>query len=568
MKVVIIGANACGAKTACRLKRLKPDWEVILIDKEEEISYGACGIPYYISGEIPDENALRETSFRTVRDKNFFENAKGIKVLTKTLAEKIDRKNKKVYVKNLETGKQEEISYDKLVIATGSIPKILPIPGVELEGVYTISNLESAIKIKKKIAEGKIEKAIIIGAGFIGLEMAEAFGDLWGIPVVILEYFSQVMPKILPKELAKIVEHHLKEKGVEVVLNARIKEIIGKNGKVCGVKMEDGKVYEGDLVLLAVGVKPNSELAKKAGLLVSPITEGIIVNERMQTSDPDIYAGGDCVEIRHLITGKKVVMPMGSLANRQGRVIANNIAGEFDTFPGTVGAFILKCFDLAIGGCGLTLETAKSEGFSDVFQALNNQSERSHFYPGAEYAFYSLTYEKQTGKVLGFHAVGPFTDGTLARVHAISSILPFKPTIKDLIKLELAYAPPFNSALDPIHDTAHTAENQMNGRYKVIELEDFLKLLNSQNKDWLFIDVRHPKESAHLVEKYENYISIRYEEFRQKAGDLPMDKKIVILCSTSRRSYEIARYLLSKGYKEVFVLNGGLNFYLRWGLKF
>ncbi len=568
MRVLVIGANACGAKTACRLKRLKPDWEVVLIDRDEEISYGACGIPYFISGDVPEETALRETSFHTVRDKAFFENAKGLVVLTRTLAQEIDRKNKVVKVKKLDTGEEETLSYDKLVIATGASTKVLPIPGKDLEGVYTISGLKAAVEIKQKIARGEVEKPLIIGAGFIGLEMTEAFSDLWGLPVTLLEYFPQVMPRILPLELAKIVENHLRERGVELILNARIKEILGKDGKVCGVKMEDGKVYEADLVLMATGIKPNSELAKKAGLLVSPLTGGIVVNERMQTSDPDIYAGGDCVEVRHLITGKKVLMPMGSLANRQGRVIANNLAGEFDTFPGTVGAFILKCFDLAIGGCGLTPEVAKFEGFSDVGHALNNQSERSHFYPGAEYAFYSLTYEKTTGRVLGFHAVGPFTDGTLARVHAISSILPFKPTVKDLIQLELAYAPPFNSALDPIHDTAHVAENQMEGRYKVLALEEFLKILESGDAEWMFVDVRHPKESEHLVKKYANYISIRYEEFRGRVNELPKNKKIVLLCSTSRRSYEIARFLSSKGFEHVFVLNGGLNYYRKWGLEF
>jgi len=567
MRVLVIGANACGAKTACRLKRLKPDWEVVLIDKDEEISYGACGIPYFISGDVPEETALRETSFHTVRDKDFFENAKGLTVLTKTLAQEIDRKNKVVKIKRLDTGEEEALSYDKLVIATGASPKVLPIPGRELEGVYTISGLKAAVEIKQKIARGEVEKPLIIGAGFIGLEMTEAFSDLWGLPVTLLEYFPQVMPRILPPELARIVENHLRERGVELVLNARIKEILGKDGKVCGVKMEDGKVYEADLVLMATGIVPNTELAKKAGLLVSPITGGIVVNERMQTSDPDIYAGGDCVEVRHLITGKRVLMPMGSLANRQGRVIANNLAGEPDTFPGTVGAFILKCFELAIGGCGITPEVAELEGF-DTGHALNNQAERSHFYPGAEYAFYSLTYEKSNGRVLGFHAVGPFTDGTLARLHAISSILPLKPMVKDLIQLELAYAPPFNSALDPIHDTAHVAENQMKGLYQVLSLEEFLKILDSGDPDWIFVDVRHPKESEHLVKKYANYLSIRYEEFRNRWEELPRDKKIALLCSTSRRSYEIARFLKSKGFRDVFVLNGGLNYFLKWGLEF
>jgi len=386
MQVVVIGANACGAKAACRVKRLNPKAEVILIDKDDLISYGACGIPYFVSGDIPHENALRETSFHVVRDEKFFRDAKGLTVLTKTLAEEIDSKRKTVKVRHLDTNKTEEIPYDKLVIATGSIPRTLNIPGIDLEGVYTLSNLHKAIEIKEKIARGEVEKPLVIGAGLIGLEMAEAFSDLWGLPVTLLEYFPQVLPRNLDPFTARMVEYHLREKGVKVVLNARIKEIVGKDGKVTGVKTEED-FYPADLVLVAVGVTPNSELAKKAGLLVSPLTGGIVVNERLQTSDPDIYAGGDCIEITHLITGKKVVMPMGSLANRQGRVIGTNICGGQATFKGTVGAFIMKCFDLAVGGVGLTLSQAKAEGFSASY-ALNNQTERSHFYPDAKYAYY------------------------------------------------------------------------------------------------------------------------------------------------------------------------------------
>ncbi|MFN4131479.1 MAG: FAD/NAD(P)-binding oxidoreductase, partial [Caldimicrobium sp.] len=311
MQVVVIGANACGAKAACRIKRLDPKIEVILIDKDELISYGACGIPYYVSGDVPDEEALRSTSYHVVRDVKFFQEAKGLKVLTKTLAEEIERKKKVVKVRYLESGKREEIPYDKLVIATGSLPKKLNIPGCDLEGVYTLSNLSKAIEIKEKIAKGQVERPLIIGAGLIGVEMAEAFADLWGLEVTLLEYFPHVLPRNLDPFISRMVENHLREKGIKLVLNARIKEIVGKEGRVVGVQTEQG-FYPADLVLMAVGVEPNTELAKKAGLLVSPITNGIVVNERLQTSDPDIYAGGDCIEITHLITGKKVVMPMGS----------------------------------------------------------------------------------------------------------------------------------------------------------------------------------------------------------------------------------------------------------------
>ncbi|BAU23380.1 pyridine nucleotide-disulfide oxidoreductase [Caldimicrobium thiodismutans] len=563
MQVVVIGANACGAKSACRVKRLNPKAEVILIDKDDLISYGACGIPYFVSGDVPHENALRETSYHVVRDEKFFRDAKGLKVLTKTLVEEIDRKRKTIRVRYLNTGQIEEIPYDKLIIATGSIPRTLNIPGIDLQGVYTLTSLHKAIEIKEKIARGEVEKPLVIGAGLIGLEMTEAFADLWELPVTLLEYFPQVLPRNLDAFTARMVENHLREKGVKLVLNARIKEIMGKDGKVIGVQTEN-EFYPADLVLVAGGVIPNSELAKKAGLLVSPATGGIVVNDRLQTSDPDIYAGGDCIEVTHLITGKKVVMPMGSLANRQGRVIGTNIAGGTATFKGTVGAFIMKCFDLAVGGVGLTLTQAKIEGFSASY-ALNNQTERSHFFPDAKYAYYALIFDKLTTRVLGFQAIGPFTDGTLARIHALSSILPYKPLVEDLLNLELAYAPPFNSALDPIHDTAHVADNILKGLFEPIHWEEVIKRMQEGDQNTLIIDLRHPKEAEFNVKNFSNVKHILYQKIRYHIKEIPKDKDIILICNSSRRSYEVARILKSEGYERVYVPLGGISFPRKWG---
>lgn len=563
MQVVVIGANACGAKAACRVKRLDPNSEVILIDKSKYISYGACGIPYYVSGEIPDVNALRETSFHVIRDEKFFTDAKGLTVLTKTLVEEIDRKRKTVKVKSLESGKREEIPYDKLVIATGAKPKTLEVPGIDLKGVYYISDLESAIELKERIARGEVEKPLIIGAGLIGLEMAEAFADLWGLSVTLLEFFPQVLPKNLDPYMARIVESHLREKNVKVELKVRVKEIVGKEGRVIGVQTED-RFYPADLVLIAVGVEPNSELAERAGLLVSPYTKGIVVNERLQTSDPDIFAGGDCIEITHLVSGRKVVMPMGSLASRQGRVIGTNIAGGFATFKGTVGAFVMKCFDLAIGGVGLTFAQAKEEGF-DPGYALNNQTERSHFYPGARIAFYELIFDKKTGRVLGFQGVGPMTDGTMARIHVISSLLPKRPKVEDLLELELAYAPPFNTALDPIHDTAHVADNILKGLFQPIEWEEVLRRLKEGDPSSLIFDLRHPKEAEFLLKRYPNVKHVLYQEFRYRLSEIPRDKDIILLCNSSRRAYEVARLLKGAGFERVYLPLGGVSFPRRWG---
>ena len=566
MRVVIIGAVACGTKTACRLKRLRPDAEIVLIDKDEFISYGGCGMPYYLTEDVSHIDELRRTIFYVLRDEKFFQEIKGITTLTKTLAEEIDRKKKVVKVRYLESGKMEEIPYDKLVIATGSVPKIPPIPGVNLDGVFTLSNLHDAIKIKERLVSKKVERPLVIGAGFIGLEVVEAFGESWELPVTLLEYFPQVLPRFIDPFISRIIENHLKTKGVNVVLNARIKEIVGENGKVKGVRTENG-FYPADLVLLATGVKPNTELAKKAGLFVSPNTEGIVVNERMQTSDPDIYAGGDCVEIKHLITGKGVVMPMGSLANRQGRVIATNIAGGKATFKGTVGAFILKCFDMAIGGCGLSLEIALSEGFKDATYALNIQHERAHFF-STGCSYYSLVFDKRTTKVLGFQTVGPFTDGTLARVHAISSILPSTPTIEEISSLELPYSPPFNTALDPIHVTSFIAENIIYERFKPIAWDEIIERLKKKDDKMLIIDVRNPNEVKDITQKYPNWINIPYQEARRKIKDLPRDKDLVVVCSVGARAYEAARWLINEGFKNVYVALGGIILPKSWGVEF
>ncbi len=563
-RIVVIGAVACGPKSACRAKRLMPEAEVTLIDKDDLISYGGCGIPYYISGDIPDENQLRETSFHMVRDEYFFHHAKGIDhVLTRTLATEIDRERKVVKVKHLDSGEENEIPYDNLVLATGSTPFVPPIPGRDLEGVFAISNLHKAIEIKQRLARGEVERAVIIGAGPIGLEMAEAFADLWGIETTVLEYFDQVLPRLIDPPLARMVEHHLREKGVKVVVNARIKEIRGKDGRVTEVVEERGS-YPADIVVFATGVRPNTELARKAGLLVD---RGIVVNDRLQTSDPNIYAGGDCIETTHLVTGKRVVLPLGSLANRQGRVIGDNLAGRPTRFPGVVGAFIMKCFDLAIGACGLSLSVARAEGF-DAFYALNNQTERAHYYPEAEFIFVELVADRRIRRVLGFQAVGPKTDGTLARIHAISSILPHRPTVEDLISLELAYAPPFNSALDPIHDVAHTAENILTGLLVQIDWEEALRRLREGDPNTVFVDTRHPREAEPLVKKYPGrWIHVEYDKVRGEMDKIPRDKDVILICNSSRRAYEAQRWLMAAGYERTFVPPGGLNFLRRWGVE-
>ena len=298
-RVVIVGAVALGPKAACRLKRLEPEAEVVMIDQDEYISYGGCGIPYFISGDISEVRELMSTSFHMQRTPQFFENAKDVHVRVRTRALEIDRQRKVVRVRDLGSGAEEDLSYDKLVLATGSRPNRPPVAGMDLPGVIAVSDLHSAVAVKEAISGGKVESAVIIGAGAIGCEMAEALSDLWGIETSVVEMEKQVMPGILDSSLARIVQTHLEEKGVRLCLGRRVGEI-AKTAE--GLRVVTGNEnLDAELVIVAAGVRPNSDLAGSAGLLVAP-SGAIIVNRRLQTSDPAIFAGGDCIEIPHLIT--------------------------------------------------------------------------------------------------------------------------------------------------------------------------------------------------------------------------------------------------------------------------
>ena len=307
LKVVVIGGVALGPKAACRLKRVDPDADVTLVDASKLISYGGCGIPYYISGDVSESTQLQETSFHMVRDEEFFQSCKDFKVMTETRALSIDRKAKTVLVQ-AKDGTQSTLPYDKLVLGTGSTPRRLPIPGRELGNVFTVATLDEAIRIKEQVAAGGVGSAVIVGAGFIGLEMAESFADMWGIQTTVVEVADQVMPGFLSKSMATIAQKHLEEHEVVVHTAEMVQTIEGEDGKVVRVKTNK-RTIDADLVILAVGVIPSDTLAKEAGLVCSD-RGGIIVSKTMQTSDPDIYAGGDCVVIENLVTGKPGYYPL------------------------------------------------------------------------------------------------------------------------------------------------------------------------------------------------------------------------------------------------------------------
>jgi len=567
-KILVIGGVAAGPKTACRVKRLLPDAEVVVIDQDNLISYGGCGIPYFVSGDVSDEKELRSTSFHVVRDEAFFTDAKGVTMLTRTRALAINRQAKTVKVEQLETGETNELPYDKLVLATGSRPNRLQIPGADLEGVYVVNDMHRAVAIKSDLAKGKVAKAVVIGGGAIGLEMAESLADLWGVETTVLEYMDQLLPRIVDPAFAAMLGKHLQDNNIAVYTGESATSLESDdNGRVCRV-VTPKRTIDADLVIMSVGVRPRSNLAKEAGLLVAD-QGGIVVNNRMQTSDPDIYAAGDCVEIINQISGMKNNAPMGSLANRQGRVAADNIAGIPSQFAGWVGSFIMKAFDCCIGGTGLSYSTAKALGY-DAGTAITAQSDRAHFFPTQAVIMLQMVFDKTSRKVLGLQGFGPMNDSILARINAAAGLIAKGALIEDFSNLELAYAPPFSTAVDALNATANVADNLAAGRLRAISIEDFLAWMTNPGAkpEWAALDIRHPKEAAEFVEKFGSGLwhAIPYVNVRARYKELPQNKTLIIICDAGTRSSEVQIFLDALGWKNNLVLGGGFNAIRRIGV--
>lgn len=554
--IVVIGAVALGPKAACRFKRLEPDSSVIMVDQGDIISYGGCGIPYFISDDVSDPDQLQQTSFHMLRDEKFFRDVKDVHVMTNTRAVSIDREEKTVSVRNVISGKERKLPYDKLVLATGSRAGRLSIPGADLEGVFTVSNMNEAISIKKDIAEGKVGKAVIIGAGAIGLEMAEAFADLWGIETSVVEIADQLLPGIISPPMAQMVQHHLTENEVSFYASERVEQIEGDT-RVKRV-ITDKRTLDADLVVMAVGVTPNADLARDAGLEVSP-RGGIVVNKRLQTSDLNIYAGGDCVQITNLVTGRSGYYPLGSLANRQGRVIGTNLADGDAEFEGALGSFAIKLFEISVASTGLSLDTAKKEGF-EALSAFVVQFDRAHFYPEKDLMYLELVVEKGSGRVLGIQGFGNTGDGVVARINAVAGILKYKPATADISNLELPYSPPFSSAMDILNALGNTAENILAGKNRALEAVQFVEWWQKrEDGETFFLDCRGWGNAEPFVEKHpDHWKNIPQDELRVRIKEVPRDKRIALVCNTGVRSYEAQLILNQMGIEQTYNLQGGM----------
>jgi len=552
-RIVIIGGSAAGPKAAAKARRMDEHAEVVILQKDADLSMASCGYPYYVGGYFDDRNMLLCTPAGIVRDPQFYLNAKNIKAGTNTEVTGIDRKAHEVSFKSLLTGVTGTVAFDKLVIATGATPRMPPIPGVDLKGITTLQSMKDADFLRRVRDEGTIKKAVIIGGGLIGIETCEAL-QLAGVEITVIELLPQLLT-FLDWDLAKLVENHVKTKNANVITGNGIVEFLGENGRLTGVKLANGTELPCELAVVAIGVIPNVKLAREAGLSIGA-TGGIEVNEYMQTSDPDIYAVGDCVETVHRITGKKVLAPYGDLANLQGRVAGENaVMGNTVTFPGTIQTGICKVFDYSAGSTGLSETSAKKNGYDDIVTVMNASTDKPNFM-GGELIITKLVCERSTGKILGAQCIGP---GNAAKqIAQWAMAIQAGMHVEDIVNADLPYAPPFSLAIDHFIATAHLMQNKLKGRLKGVSPMEVRKKLDEKDRPF-FIDARGPDEYEQVRLGIGETL-IPLGALRRRLGELPQDKdrEIVCYCKISLRGYEAALVLEANGWRNVKVMEGGI----------
>ena len=451
-RVLIVGSVACGPKVACRLKRLDPSASITILERGSDISYGACGMPYFISGMVDRIEALSETPVGVPRDVGFFEKVKGFEILCQREVAAIDPAEKTVRVRDTAAGAESSLAYDKLVLATGGRPVTPPIAGIEAKGVQSFHSLRDADRLDTVLAGGKVENVVLVGAGLVGIEMAEALIER-GLSVTMIEMFDWIMPALLDEEMGLLAGKHLRAKGVELAMGSAVTEFVTDgDGNLTAVKTGEGE-YPADLALVAIGVRPNNELAADAGLAIAA-NGGIVINEYCQTSDPDIYAGGDCVASPYLqpVMGKPLFTPQGSTSNKQGRVIANHIAGKVEAFPGVLGTVICRAFDFTVGRAGLSERWARDLNL-DVETALWTGPDRPHYMQGAAPLTIKLVVERKNRRLVGAQVVGP-GDGA-KRLDVAVTAMSLGATLDQIAHLDLAYAPPYAPPIDPLLTAVH-----------------------------------------------------------------------------------------------------------------
>lgn len=437
-KLIVIGGTAAGLSAASKAKRVRPDMEIEVFEKSGYISYGACGLPYFVGGMIEQPEELVSLTVDQMTHK------RGIPTHIHHEVTQIDRKQKRVTVKNLDSGEKSTHAYDKLVVATGARPIRPRIPGIEADGIYYLRTVEDGIRLKHVVRSSDKKCAAIVGGGFIGLEVAEEMA-LSGVEVHVFEQLERLLP-FLEESFSETVLKTLTVHGVTVHLGKRIEEIITESGTAVGIKAADGKTVSTDFILMSIGVVPNSELAKDAGLELG-IRGTIAVNDEMQTSDPFIWACGDCVQMKNRITGQPTYVPLGTTANKQGRIAGDNIAGAHETFKGVLGSMVTKVFDLYIATTGLSLQQAKEAGYEAVSSVIT-KGDRASYYPGSRDNRICLILDKKSGRLLGAQGIG--SESVAGRINVFATAITCGMTVAEINELDLVYAPPVAPVYDPI----------------------------------------------------------------------------------------------------------------------
>lgn len=549
-RIVIIGGVAAGPKTAARARRLAPNADITIIEKDRYISYAGCGMPFYLAGSVREFGQLFSTAYGVTRDEKYFKREKGVRILTGNEAIEIDRIKKEVAARNISTGEISRIPYDKLVIATGSSPVVPPIKGIGLKGVFRLNHPEDAKNIKENLEN--VNEAVVIGAGLIGLEAADALRER-NIFATVVELQDQILPGMLDDDLAEILTARLEEQGLEFRLGQRVLSIEDDgNGSVAAVITGQEKL-DADMVVVAVGVRPNVELAEKAGLKIGK-TGAIEVNKYLQTSDPDIYAVGDCVENLHLVSGRKVYIPMATYANRQGRVAGDNITGGNSVFRGVLGTAVMKLMGWNVGRTGLGRRQAEEQGYR-VVTGLFSGHDRTHYHPSHALVIMKVIVEEGTGRLLGAQAIGP--GEAIKRIDVAATAINFGATVEQLAEIDLGYAPPFSSPIDLAHHAANIARNKMEDIARTVSAKE-VKAKIDRGDDFLMVDVRTAPQFAAKHIEDDRVMLVTLGDMRERLEEIPRDKEIVIICALGVRAYEAQRILYGAGFKDVSFMEGGL----------
>jgi len=543
MKLLIVGGVAGGASAAARARRLSEQAQIVMFERGPDVSFANCGLPYYLSGTIAERSKLLVASAERLRERF------NLDVRTRSSVESIDRANKTVRVRDLANGHEYDETYDKLILAPGAAPLRPPIPGIDLPGIYALRNLQDVDQIKERIDHGA-KGAVIIGAGFIGLELVENFVKR-GIATTVVELQDQVMPP-LDKEMTTPIVETLLSKGVKVILGDSAEAFEESNDGLT-VHLKSGLQLTAQLVILGVGVRPENKLAVDAGLDVGP-RGGIRVNDQLQTVDPDIYAVGDVIEVKDVISGDPTQIPLAGPANRQGRIAADNIFGRFSRYRGTQGTAIVGVFERTAAMTGASEKVLRRAGRA-YRKVYIHPAHHAGYYPGAEAMAVKLLFCPNTAKILGAQIVGGA--GVDKRIDVLAVAIQAGMTVYDLEEMELAYAPQYGSAKDPINMAGFVAGGLLRGDHPQIDLDIVLSTPTAERP--FLLDVRTPQEftSGHIPDA----INIPVDELRNRLSELPRDRRIAAYCQVGQRGYVATRILLQSGF-DVVNIGGGYKTYL------